>query len=294
VHEHLRECDACRQALEPREAEAEGPPRSPGHIPSAILARWPQARATLHGLERLLVRRHLEDCAECREELKMLGHEPILEVVEGLEFRGTLPVDEGGKQAASGGPKQPHAFQLVESEVRRERTDWARWALGGWAAAATAATFLLVMRLPPSGQSASHITVPSQPTRSVTTSVPSLQLAAVPTLAADYRNAGARRVPAIVVTPGKSVIAVPMLSPLPDLPESTHVSIALVAANGEAVTSVGCRLRDLVTHKAIVLAVGDAMPAGDYHLSYAFAVSSDSTRDRILESTPFKIVIEGH
>ncbi len=44
-----------------------------GHVPAAMLARWGSAGRDLRGLERTLVRSHLDDCESCREELDVLG-----------------------------------------------------------------------------------------------------------------------------------------------------------------------------------------------------------------------------
>jgi hypothetical protein len=77
---HLAECASCRETatevLEPSPTDL----AESGHIPPSILARWTQAGIELRGLERAMVRRHLERCAECRRELQLLGFEPVLAI----------------------------------------------------------------------------------------------------------------------------------------------------------------------------------------------------------------------
>src|SRR5262245_37117375 len=66
--------DACAECAALASSET-GPGVEPGkHLPASLIAEWPRARAALRGLERALVRRHLERCSECRQDLQMLGH----------------------------------------------------------------------------------------------------------------------------------------------------------------------------------------------------------------------------
>src|SRR5262249_37302541 len=55
------------------------------HVAASLVARWPRAQQSLRGLERTLVRRHLERCAECRQDLEALGFEPRLAYVADWE-----------------------------------------------------------------------------------------------------------------------------------------------------------------------------------------------------------------
>lgn len=58
-------------------------PSELGHIPASVLAVWPRATKTLRGLERDAIRTHLERCSDCREDLTVLGFEPVLEADPG-------------------------------------------------------------------------------------------------------------------------------------------------------------------------------------------------------------------
>jgi len=75
---HLAACGGCavrwQALLAGREAEGAGE----RHLPAAMIARWDRAQAQLHGLERDLVRQHLDRCPACREELRAVGYEPVL------------------------------------------------------------------------------------------------------------------------------------------------------------------------------------------------------------------------
>ena len=88
VAEHLAACAECRAAAD---AYAEPTPGAAGmHVPASLIAAWPRAQQALRGLERTLVRRHLERCAECRQDLHALGFEPRLEFVAAWESEASL------------------------------------------------------------------------------------------------------------------------------------------------------------------------------------------------------------
>src|SRR6516164_11000679 len=81
--QHLAVCAVCRAAAD---AYAEPPAGAAGtHVPASLIAAWPRAQQGLRGLERTLVRRHLERCAECRQDLQALGFEPRLDFVAAWE-----------------------------------------------------------------------------------------------------------------------------------------------------------------------------------------------------------------
>lgn len=98
-----------------------------GHIPPSIVAHWAVARAELRGLERILVARHLRDCADCRDELTMVGYDPILEAVP-----------------TTMSPARPD-LSAVPAAAGPARRGCARWALAGWAVGATAAAVLALV-----------------------------------------------------------------------------------------------------------------------------------------------------
>src|SRR5690349_24925128 len=88
VAEHLASCADCRAAAD---AYAERPAGDGGaHVPASLIAVWPRAQHDLRGLERTLVRLHLERCAECRQDLETLGFEPRLEFVAAWESEAAL------------------------------------------------------------------------------------------------------------------------------------------------------------------------------------------------------------
>lgn len=142
--EHLAECEACRSAFEDCSQEAELARETPGgHVPAGLIARWDTVRQAVKGLERLLIRRHLESCEECRHDLTLAGHEPVLGVVPDLELAFdpfSSPAGEpGGEPAAkepgpAAGRRRADTAGLAEAE-RRVRTavgEWLNSAAGGW------------------------------------------------------------------------------------------------------------------------------------------------------------------
>ena len=330
VRDHLLACDACRDAAGSARPESGWDPEGAGHIPDALLARWPQASASLRGLERFLVRRHLETCPECRQGLEILGFEPVLAEVEGMEYRGSLPTGEPTVEAGADDIASIRRSNIIPmSTAPGWRRDWARWALGGWAVAATAAASVLVMRVP----QPALVSVPVGPGQTIvqseaprsgagqtpegtggrqdqpagglggTTGGPragvsgaaSLQLVSVAPLEPQTRGGLGERdsIPLLLVIPGTSTIVFQSPASLPDLPRGTPVKVELISPVDEVVAAITCRLQDLTTHEAIVLAPGNAMTSGEYRLRYRFVAPSapDSTEAEILVSRPFRIAI---
>lgn len=117
----------CRQQAEMFRDQRSDEARADGHIPSSIVARWNEARVSLKGLERVLVARHLRDCSDCREELSLLGFEPIMKQVSAS---APPPLDAPSPRPFMAAPLAP---------------SWLRWALGGWAIAASVAALLLFL-----------------------------------------------------------------------------------------------------------------------------------------------------
>lgn len=123
VLDHSRTCAGCREVLNLLAAEKGEKPEAPGHIPSAILARWDRMKSTVHGLERELLERHLAGCESCRQELDLLAEETVA----------------GQEGASSGGG-------VLRLDPHLRRRAWFQGAVAG--AALAAAAVLVVLRLP--------------------------------------------------------------------------------------------------------------------------------------------------
>jgi hypothetical protein len=139
---HLDACESCRGALQ---AIGEVRPEigTEHHIPASLLARWDAARSNLRGVERSLVRQHLEECGECREELVLLGHTPELARAPDLE--------EGpeGSRPGTPDPTAAPSRELSRSSERANRgSNRLQLAFGAWAVIATAAAVLLLLFRP--------------------------------------------------------------------------------------------------------------------------------------------------
>jgi hypothetical protein len=105
------------------------------HIPPSVMGRWDRARERLTGLERLVVREHLERCSDCREDLVRIGQAPHLSIAPAGDLAEPLDV----ARVLAGGPTR-----------QRERRSVLTWIAGGWAILATAA-LVLVAILPRDG-----------------------------------------------------------------------------------------------------------------------------------------------
>lgn len=139
VRTHLEACAGCRTVADETAADREAGPEDSGHLPEEMIARWPLAARTLRGLERAMVRRHVERCASCRDELLALGHAPALPVVPDLE-----PADAPYGAGVAAAPAPPPAVVPRPAPARRPSRA-AAWALGGWAGLATAAAVALAV-----------------------------------------------------------------------------------------------------------------------------------------------------
>jgi hypothetical protein len=162
VERHLAVCVECQAAYQDLTELA-----LDQHVPAALLARFSLARSRLRGLERTLVRLHLERCLDCRQDLEALGIDPVLVVDPVLERQepelvrreeAPRPVerqDEWVTAAASGpiAPSQPGLPSApppsgVRPTRAPRRREWMRWVFGGGAmmAAAAVITILLIRR----------------------------------------------------------------------------------------------------------------------------------------------------
>src|SRR5499427_4268098 len=122
VDAHLATCAECRAIAD---AYATLPAGEAGtHVPASLIAGWPRAQQTLRGLERTLVRRHLERCSECRQDLEALGFEPRLPVVAGWESDAQLsPVAAAPRVRDSPVPTAPSA-RIVRIETAQKNARW--------------------------------------------------------------------------------------------------------------------------------------------------------------------------
>jgi hypothetical protein len=142
---HLAECPTCRAALFPEGEDETGDPESE-HISADVIATWATSSTKLVGFERALVRRHLSRCADCREDLRLLGHEPSLGKVSGLELAETpdwLMPSEGSE------PKGESALDTIPTRtqvgVRARWKSMGLWTIAGWVVAAVFGAALVLM-----------------------------------------------------------------------------------------------------------------------------------------------------
>ncbi len=97
---HLDACGSCSIALVAISEDPRPDDAREGHLPASVLARWEQAGDDLVGLERAMVRRHLERCDGCREDLRHVGFEPALPRSADLDREIDLSDPEGAEEEA--------------------------------------------------------------------------------------------------------------------------------------------------------------------------------------------------
>jgi hypothetical protein len=251
---------------------ASGLEADPGaHLPASVIAQWPRARATLRGLERALVRRHLERCPECRQDLEMLGHAPHLEEIAALESPVALA------PAVS-----PESSAVAVRIVRGGRRTWRDRLLVGWASLATtvaAIALVVLVRRPVVEGIPSPILFSLSPPAATgpVSGGPSVRIAPRPrSLAGPVR--GSR---------GGKVTVIPVMGPVPSLalavrplhvPDTSWVQVSLVRGESDTVFTVLHRQWEFFPRRMLVIDGGDQpLEPGQYALVLAGLVPAESS-----------------
>ena len=273
VDEHLAACADCRAAAD---AYAEPPAGAAGtHVPASLIAAWPRAQQGLRGLERTLVRRHLERCAECRQDLQALGFEPRLDFVAAWESEAPLApvaptVSTGQAPAAPAGPARIVRIETAASRARlRDR------ALIAWASVASAAAVLLLVanlrgRVTESGSK--PLFVPGAPvwTREMLAHGPfsGLSLRIEPpvrSLSGPAKGDGEAKLNVIPVVGPLSSLALGF-KPL-NVPDSSLVTVSLLDAGGDTLYAVSYRQWEFRPKRFLVIDRAQApLTPGEYAL----------------------------
>jgi hypothetical protein len=264
---HLESCPECA-ALASGEP---GAPIEPGrHLPASLIAEWPRARALLRGLERALVRRHLERCAECRQDLELLGHAAALDPVPELE---TTALDPGAEPTAMASPPPSlRAIPAMRDDAGTRGRRLRDRALVAWASLATAAAVIAI------------VVVARRP---VLEGVPgSLALEMSPPVAGAPESHGGPSVhlaprPRSLSSPargglGGKVTVIPVIGPVPrlvlavrplDLPDTSWVQVSLVRGDRDTMLTVLHRQWEFLPKRMLVIDGGDApLEPGRYAL----------------------------
>lgn len=268
IEAHLAACADCRATAE---AFAVAPGEAPGaHVSPAILARWPQARTELRGLERALVRRHLERCAECRQDLESLGHAAVLEFRPGWESGHELDAAPA-KPAIAAAPN----VRIVRFDPgffsHRER-----W-LAAWGAVASAAAVVLLVFGIRGGFEGQPLSTPVglRPAEGVIASEPltglSLRIAPRPrSLSGPVRNAdaGEGRLNVIPIAGALQSLALG-IKPL-DVPDTSLVRVSLLDMRGRTLFTVQYRQWEFAPRRMLLIdRKGAPLTPGQYVVELA-------------------------
>ena len=266
--EHLGACSECAALVEVFEGSAA---ETGEHLPPSLIARWSEARYSLRGLERRLIRRHLAHCADCRQDLELLGHAPHLELLP--ESEGALPPSTGDLAAARAPAGAPPAVRVIMTRRFRER------ALFGWAAATTAiaavAIVLLVSRPVIEGAPATFWATLPPPVPAPFDQGLSVHLAPRP-----RSLKGPSRRPQ-----GGGVTVIPVMGPVGslalsvrplDVPDTSMVLVSLLGAEGDTLFAVRHRQWQFFPRQVLVIDGGRApLTPGAYVLELASVIASE-------------------
>ncbi len=292
---HAGECAECRADVDDSMPGAPDPGR--GHIPAGIVASWDRARLRLRGLERTLVRRHLERCDECRQDLEALGFAPMLDVVPELEsvpMEGVLPIATGptpddagpGLAADDGRATVRPVIRILRGSESRPSNPRREGILFAWATLATAAAAALVVvplvthlpvpraSAPPAPGMSAPLHPEATPTRAPQFPLRLAVLDDAHTIRSALRG-GDSVVSTIPITASTRYLSL-ALPPL-FAPESASATIEIIGADGLTLARVEARLGEIRPRHALLLA-SDArpIPAGHYTLRFTTPPESRS------------------
>ncbi len=253
---HLAECDACAVLAETHRANLPPSPRPTPHLPTTLIATWAHVSAELRGLERRMVREHLESCAECRRDLELLGHASVLASDPALEHTSHAERERADE-------RRPSPRLAVPRPSSRG------WWLGGAAGAAlaTAACVLLyagpLRRTPSMPSQREFVTPPAGRPDRLELAPPTAVLRA-PTRAQASPAAASLTIPA-----GTSRVAL-------RLPEwsgsgSSPVRVVVDWPEARARCDLTFRFGDLLARRSVYLESGAGpLPPGNYVITTTF------------------------
>jgi hypothetical protein len=241
------------------------------HIPDSILARWDRRHTSLRGLERELVRRHLESCEMCREALVILGHDPVLPRVDSLEANAAV-------RAALDAASEESFKETTEHGTTAKVVQFPRWSarerwLGAWGGLATAAAAWLAVS-----------TTRLAPTIDGSLSVGAAQgtlTSAAPATPIDPTRSSGEPVVSVVVAPGS--VAVSIFAQPGDLRPGEPV-IASVLSGTEVLAQDTLSSHDFREDRTLVWRSPAPIAPGDYSLILATPARSDTF--------PFRVAVE--
>ena len=294
---HLRSCEICRASSEAFEAPFASEPGA--HLPPSLIAEWPRARRTLRGLERALARHHLERCAECRQDLELLGYESRLEQDRELETVVDLTPHAAALEVATGrhgAPRPPAIVRIVQAGPRLATRRWHERALQAWATLATAAAVLaavLYVRRPVVEGVSDPLMVTLSPpdveSGRPLEGEPSLRLAPRPrSLSGPTHGPRGGKVTVIpVVGPVRSLALT--VRPL-DVPDTSWVSISLVAGDGDTLFSVRHRQWEFFPKRVLMIDGEDSpLRPGKYALVLASLIGGDGSQSHQMSRYLFEL-----
>jgi len=275
VDQHLATCADCRALADAwaRPAGAGTPIAGEAgtHIAASLIASWPRAQQALRGLERALVRRHLERCAECRQDLEALNFEPRLEFVAEWES-GEVPAPH----VSEARPAARSVERVIRIETAARRATVRDRALIAWASVASIAAVLLLVanvrgRLFEGGSS--PLFVPGSPVWSSTAlaqgpfSGLSLRIEPPPrSISGAARGAsGEGKLNVIPVVGPLSSLAL-AFKPL-NVPDTSLVTVSLLDAGGDTLYAVSYRQWEFRPKRCFVIDRAEApLTPGQYAL----------------------------
>jgi hypothetical protein len=293
VAAHVDGCERCRALADAfRVAHA---PDSGQHVPAAMLAVWPRAARELRGLERTLVRHHLERCAECRQDLELLGHEPRLAHDPALDAPPVTVAAPEQVYAAEPIATDPPPRTAIIKVVRPARAaTWRDRGLVAWSCLATAAALIAIVM---------HVRRP------VVEGVPPLVIAASPTGArAPGDDAGV----SVRIAPrprklsgpthgdlGGKLNVIPVVGPVSSLalsirplsiPDTSLVMISLLNSQGDTLFAVRHRQWEFFPKRVLMIdGAREPLRPGQYALVLASLIGQEGRITPLMSRYRFEL-----
>lgn len=265
--QHAAHCEECREQL----SAVVDPEANRGrHIPDSLIASWPRAQASLRGLQREIVRRHLSTCGECGTILRHMGYSPQLEHLSELEPSSEMLLMLAGAKLDDSEPEPaPRPVMRVVKPAWSRRERW----LGVWGGLATAAAAVLVVAIVerPGTESTTGAVVTPSPSVGHLTSAASGQPSDSP------RGAGGAAQP-IHVRAGERLLSI-LIQP-GDLQKDERVVAELSTASGPLAMDT-LSSADFADDRTLVWNAPGPITPGDYRLVLRTPARSDTFAFRV-------------
>ena len=207
---------------------------------------------------------------------------------------GSYPKHEQGafSQAAPPGPGAQQVMSPQQGQPGAPARRWIEWALGGWAVAATAALFFVLVldgeRPKPVGNTAVPSPEEGRPPapRDGVRQPPTVSMEAIPTVRLLPPSRGPGDPQAAMVVVGPSTFILRVIADPPDVSEGSSIRARLTGPNGSLLLDETRPAGDYFPTQLLVLQAPGGFPPGKYTLRL------EGQREGVFEEVQYAFIVE--